>query len=55
MICQCSANDNSETGNRNFQSKHDSMCKRKIPSYCFFVYGKKAVTQNSHDRGFGVY
>ena len=38
---------NSELGIRNFHSKHDSMCKRKIPSYCVCVYSKKAVTRNS--------
>ena len=52
---QCSAIDNSELRIRNFHSKHDSMCKRKIPSYCFCVYRKKAITRNSPDREFGVF
>ena len=38
---------NSELGIRNFHSKHDSMCKRKIPSYCFCVCSKTAITLNS--------
>ena len=46
---------NLELGIRNFNSKHDSMCERKIPSYCFCVYSKKAITRNSPDREFGVF
>ena len=46
---------NLELGIRNFHFKHDSMCKRKIPSYCFCVYSKKAITRNSPDREFGVF
>ena len=46
---------NSELGILSFHSKHDSMCERKIPSYCFCVYSKKAITRNSPDREFGVF
>ena len=46
---------NSELGIQNFHSKHDSMCKTKIPSYCFCVYSKKAITRNSPDREFRVF
>ena len=46
IVYQCSANDNSELGIKNFYSKHDSMCKRKIPSYCFYIHCKKAITGN---------
>ena len=55
VFYQCSAIGNSELRIRNFHSKHDSMCKRKIPSYCFWVYSKKAITRNSLDREPGVF
>ena len=46
---------NSELGIWNFCSKHDFMCKSKVPSYCFCVYSKKAIPRNSNDREFGVF
>ena len=46
---------NSELGIWSFHSKHDSMCERKIPSYCFCIYSKKGITRNSPDREFGVF
>ena len=55
VFYQCSAIDNSELRIRNFHSKHDSICKKKIPSYCFCVYSKKEITRNSTDREFGVF
>ena len=46
---------NSELGILSLYSKHDSMCERKIPSYCFCIYSKKAIIRNSPDRKFGVF
>ena len=46
---------NSELGIWSFHSKHDFMCERKISSYCFRVYSKKAITWNSPDRELGVF
>ena len=52
IVFGCGAK-NDNLGLEIFASKLDSTCHRRIPGYCFDVYGPKAITRGSGSPGGG--